>query len=100
MSSIALKNDLDGIPVVLMEAISYGLPIISTNISGIPEICINNYNGLLINEKSVNDIIQAIVFLYKEKATWLYYSSNSLLLNWKYDIVFNSQTKVKKLSWL
>jgi len=100
LPSIALKNDQDGIPVVLMEAISYGLPIISTNVSGIPEICINEYNGLLINEKSVNDIIQAIVFLNKEKDLRFNYLNNSLLLSKKYDIVLNSQTKVMELGWI
>ena len=53
LPSISLKNDQDGIPVVLMEAIAYGLPLISTNVSGIPEICINNFNGYLIEEKNV-----------------------------------------------
>jgi hypothetical protein len=33
---IRLMNDMDGNPVVLMEAISFVLPIISTKISIIP----------------------------------------------------------------
>src|ERR1035437_3164874 len=35
---ISKGMETDGLPVVLMEAVSYGLPVISTNISGIPEI--------------------------------------------------------------
>jgi glycosyltransferase involved in cell wall biosynthesis len=100
LPSITMKNDQDGIPVVLMEAIAYGLPIISSQVSGIPEICINNYNGRLINEKNVNNIIEAIAFLHKKKAVRINYSRNSLLLSRKYDIVINSQNKVKELGWL
>lgn len=35
-------GDQDGIPVVLMEAMSVGLPVISTNLSGIPELITEN----------------------------------------------------------
>lgn len=99
LPSIRLKNDQDGIPVVLMEAIAYGLPIISTNISGIPEICIDNYNGKLINEKSVSDIVSAIKFIISNKKTYKKLSSNSLILSDRFDIDLNSRKKIKELKW-
>jgi glycosyltransferase involved in cell wall biosynthesis len=34
----AEDGDLDGIPVVLMEAMYNGIPVVSTNVSGIPEL--------------------------------------------------------------
>lgn len=46
---IAKDGDMDGIPVVLMEAIAVGKPVISTKISGIPELVKNEINGYLIN---------------------------------------------------
>lgn len=45
---VAKHNDIDGIPVVLMEAMAFGKPCISTPISGIPELIDNDINGLLI----------------------------------------------------
>lgn len=37
----------DGIPVALMEAMALGLPVLSTQVSGIPELIIDGKSGLL-----------------------------------------------------
>jgi glycosyltransferase involved in cell wall biosynthesis len=100
LPSVSLKNDQDGIPVVLMEAIAYGLPLVSTKVSGIPEICINNYNGILINQRDVNNLYDAIMELYKSDKKRKIYSNNSLKLSEEYDIVDNSKRKLLKLGWI
>ena len=41
------KGDRDGIPVVLMEAMLMGVPVISTSISGIPELIQDGRSGFL-----------------------------------------------------
>lgn len=41
------NGDMDGIPVVLMEAMSQHLPVVSTRLSGIPELIIDGRTGLL-----------------------------------------------------
>lgn len=98
LPSITLENDMDGIPVVLMEAISYGLPIISTNISGIPELCINNFNGYLISEKNIDEIIAAVLNL-KDADLRQKYSVNSLKIAKEYDLLSNSKHKILLLKW-
>ncbi|NKB63782.1 MAG: glycosyltransferase [Gammaproteobacteria bacterium] len=58
-------GDRDGLPNVLVEAQSQGLPVISTAISGVPELVKHTINGLLVKSKdheSLRDgIIQLIV---------------------------------------
>jgi len=58
------NGDQDGIPVVLMEAMVCGIPVISTNISGIPELIKDNVTGLLAeseNPISLSNKIELIV---------------------------------------
>jgi len=38
----------DGIPIVLMEAMALGVPVVSTRLSGIPELVIDNRTGILV----------------------------------------------------
>ncbi len=47
-SVVAPDGDRDGIPVVLMEAGRAGLPVISTALSGIPELIRHGDTGLLV----------------------------------------------------
>ncbi|MCH9698928.1 MAG: glycosyltransferase, partial [Gammaproteobacteria bacterium] len=45
---IGEDGDRDGIPNVLMEAMAFEIPVISTRISGIPELVEDHVSGLLI----------------------------------------------------
>ncbi|HET6373339.1 MAG TPA: glycosyltransferase [Candidatus Polarisedimenticolia bacterium] len=38
----------DGIPIVLMEAMALGVPVISSKLSGIPELVVDNRTGILV----------------------------------------------------
>lgn len=58
-SIITADGEKEGIPVSLMEAMSYGIPVIATNIGGIPEL-INNGNGIMVKEKDPEAIANAI----------------------------------------
>lgn len=61
----------EGIPVSIMEAISFGIPCIATNVGGTGEIIKNQENGILINRditsKELSEIIVGIAKLKKEQ---------------------------------
>ena len=42
-------SESEGLPFTMMEAISFGIPIIGTNVGGVKEI-INNYTGILLEK--------------------------------------------------
>lgn len=97
---IKLENDMDGIPVVFMEAIACGLPLITTNISGIPEICKNEYNGYLVEERNVDVLVDSMMSIEKHKEKRILFSQNSLNLSDSYNIQINSEKKLKDLNWI
>ncbi|NES22560.1 MAG: glycosyltransferase family 4 protein [Symploca sp. SIO3E6] len=54
------NGDQDGIPVVLMEAMAIGIPVISTDISGIPELIQDGVSGFLAKPNDPDSLAQAI----------------------------------------
>ncbi|MGZ9222026.1 MAG: glycosyltransferase family 4 protein, partial [Anaerolineales bacterium] len=56
-------GDRDGIPNVLVEAMAVGLPVITTAVSGIPELVENNQDGLLYQPHDVEGIASGIIEL-------------------------------------
>jgi len=46
-SIVASDGDQDGIPTVILEAMSVGLPVVATPVSGIPEAVVDGETGLL-----------------------------------------------------
>jgi len=50
----------EGYGIVLAEAMTYGLPVVSTNVSSIPEIVSNGENGILVKPASVKHLTEAL----------------------------------------
>lgn len=55
MSSVS-----EALPLTLLEAISVGIPVLSTNVGGIPEVIVNGFNGFLTKDLSVANCVKLI----------------------------------------
>ena len=56
----ALSTHYEGHPLVILEAMSNGLPIVATRISSIPETITHEVNGLLVNPQDPQDLAEAL----------------------------------------
>lgn len=57
----------EGIPVSIMEALSFGIPAIATNVGGVSEIVIDSYNGWLLDVSCEPSTIAHILENYVQK---------------------------------
>ena len=55
-----LPSFAEGLPVVLMEAMASGLPVIATNVAGTPELVENGVTGQLVDAGNVEQLAQVI----------------------------------------
>ncbi len=59
-SIIDPEGGMDNLPTVIMEAMATALPVVSTNIGGIPEMVIENETGFLLEPADASALADAI----------------------------------------
>jgi glycosyltransferase involved in cell wall biosynthesis len=64
-----LSTHYEGAPISILEAMRCGLPIIATNVNGIPEQVTDRVTGLLVPHQDVNALAEAIATLIADPHT-------------------------------
>ena len=68
---IAADGDRDGLPNVVVEALSQGLPVVSTRVSALPEIVEDGVNGRLVPPEDPGALAMALTGLVEDPAARL-----------------------------
>ena len=98
-------NRVDNTPIAILEACAMGLPVVSTNVGGIPDLLTPGNTGLLVPDNDHQAMVQAIRQLLEnsEQATLLSRNGRSLAekFSWKqvqpcWDKLFAELRKQKK----
>jgi glycosyltransferase involved in cell wall biosynthesis len=63
-----LPSYLEGMPTVVLEAMNYGVPVIATDIDGIPEQVIHGVNGLLCTPGDIQCFVASMEILLNNSA--------------------------------
>ena len=67
-SVIDRGGGMDNLPTVIMEAMAAGLPVVSTNIGGIPEMVVENKTGFLVQPGDAEAMADAIEKMITDRA--------------------------------
>ena len=78
-------------PMIVLEANSFGIPVITTNIGGQAELVKHRYNGLLVSPGDAKAIASAIETLIESPELYEQLSHNALMYAQKFDIRFFEQ---------
>lgn len=57
---VVASDDADGLPTVLIEALAAGLPTVSTQVTGVPEIIVDGETGRCVPSRDVESLQEAI----------------------------------------
>lgn len=77
-------SENEGLPISMIEAISKGVSLITTDVGGCKEICIDGYNGVLLGKSpSPSEVVEALIKVYNSDELSQLYSKNSILLHEK-----------------
>ena len=99
-TDLALDNDIfintthfDNTPVSVIEAMALGLPVVTTNVGGIPFMLTDKENALFVNDNEPNEMFNAIEILLKDIDMVQKLTNNAKIL------VNDMDWQVVKLKW-
>jgi colanic acid/amylovoran biosynthesis glycosyltransferase len=89
---LASDGDRDGLPTVLLEAMAMGTPVVSTDVTGIPEILEDGVTGLAVPQRDSSALALACQKLLEDAALRKKLSlSARALVESRFDIRQNSK---------
>jgi len=74
-----LPSHHEGMPISIIEAMASGLPIVATDVGGIPDLIKNNVSGLLIQAYNSKELADSIYKLLKSTELRRYLGENARL---------------------
>lgn len=84
-----LPTNYEGVPIVIIDALSYGKPIVSSNVGGISEIVLSGKNGYVIDNDN-NIFVEKIQYILENKNIYHSFSKESV-------DIFNNKLIIDKM---
>ncbi|MBN2580745.1 MAG: glycosyltransferase [Pirellulales bacterium] len=68
----------EGLPMVVLEAMAAGVPVVAADVEGVPEAIRNRQDGLLVRPGDAYDLAQAVAAVIDGQVDWLQLRENAL----------------------
>ncbi|MBK8267398.1 MAG: glycosyltransferase family 4 protein [Planctomycetes bacterium] len=65
---VVLASFSEGVPVVLMEAMAHGLPVVATRVGGVPELVEHASNGVLVAPGNIEELAAGLERVLSDRA--------------------------------
>lgn len=78
-------GETEGLPVVILEYLAAGKPIIATNVSGIKDVIESGWNGILIEQRSSEQISNQVLRLLSDEELRISLGENARISGSKFD---------------
>ncbi len=89
-------TNVDNTPISVIEAMALGLPVISTNVGGLPYLIDDNKDGVLVDKEQPSLMVSQIDKTIKGNNTLLALNARSKIENFDWSIVRNQWLKLLK----
>lgn len=86
--AFVISSNSEGLPMVLLEAMSAKLPIVSTNVGGIPEVINNSKGGMIVESRNKMKLASAMRLMMEQSEVNLKEMGNNnyIYVKKKFDI--------------
>ncbi|UKM65600.1 glycosyltransferase family 4 protein [Flavobacteriaceae bacterium GSB9] len=84
-------SNVDNMPVSIIEAMALGLPVVTTNVGGIPYLVEDKITGLLVNPIDVSDMVNSIKNLIENGSGEMTQNARKQVESYQWEVV--------KLQW-
>lgn len=94
MNVFVISSNHEGLPNTLLEASALGLPIVSTAVDGIKDVCVNQRNAILVPPRNIRKMTIAIKSILSNESLSLKLSREALKMSKKYTL------QAEKKNWI
>ena len=88
---VSLPSHNEGVPNVLLEAMSCGTPVVATRVGGIPEV-VPDSNGILVNHGDISELTQALRHALQRNWDYAHISNQMQGYSWQ-----NNRKKLQEI---
>ena len=72
-----LPSNYEGLPMVIIEAMRFGIPVVASNVGGVSEIVVDNETGYAVNN-TLDEFTNAITRILEDETVYLQMKKNAM----------------------